>query len=224
MTRRARAVLVALVGSSLVLGCRGDSAASNDDRSGYATEWRAEETLRIGSVDDPDQALVSIPEVSLGADGRIYVGQARDLQIRVYSPDGRLLTRIGRKGEGPGELMSINSIGLRGDTLYVSDFRLQRLSFFAPDGTFLTSQQWASTRIDGGAVRGGMATLVTGAPQVLLPDGSGLSEPGLRISVSGAGPTRPPSVTTTPRMVVRATTDASTLDTVLKYEVVGRTG
>src|SRR5688572_5978595 len=211
MIRRSRAAWALLVGLS-VHACGDASTVSNDEQSGEAPEWLAEETLSIGSVDDPEQALVSVGGVRLGADGRIHVVQARDYQIRVYGPDGQLLTRIGRQGEGPGEFMSINGIGLRGDTLYASDFRLNRLSFFAPDGTFLTSQQWAPQRIAGGPVQGGTVAFITSAPQVLLSDGSGLSEPGMRVAVSGAAPPRAPARVATPRVLVRVASDASVLD------------
>ncbi len=64
--------------------------------------WTAHEDLRIGSLDDPDQALTMVRAHHLAEsdDGLLYVGQPRDGNVRVYDDEGQLVDTF---GEGPGE-------------------------------------------------------------------------------------------------------------------------
>jgi hypothetical protein len=72
----------------------------------------AEADMRIGSVDDPEAGFSRVAGVDVDGDGQIYVFEAADMQIRVYGPDGRLLRRIGRRGEGPGEFQRVARFGV----------------------------------------------------------------------------------------------------------------
>jgi hypothetical protein len=50
-------------------------------------------------------------------------------QVGGYSPDGSLSPLLGRKGKGPGEFESPGAIGFVGDTTWVFDMSLDRLTF-----------------------------------------------------------------------------------------------
>ena len=52
----------------------------------------AVEDLRIGSVEDPDVGFSNIGGVAVAEDGRVYVIEAQDRQIRIYGANG---TRLG---------------------------------------------------------------------------------------------------------------------------------
>jgi hypothetical protein len=68
------------------------------------------------------------------ADGRIVILNAGNREMLFFGPDGRFLRSVGRSGSGPGEFLDPRWLGLGdGDTLYVWDGRLLRLSIF--DGT-----------------------------------------------------------------------------------------
>lgn len=95
------------------------------------------ETLRIGNVDDPDTGFSQIRRVISNDDGRVYVLESQDRHVRVYDAAGALLRVIGGPGEGPGEFRSPFELGLVGDTLWVHDVSLHRLTLFTTDGELL---------------------------------------------------------------------------------------
>jgi len=103
--------------------------------------WLLEEEIRIGvSSGDPELQFGNIMGVDADGEGRIYVldGQAR--RVRVFEPQGELVTSFGRSGGGPGEFSQALSqppgglfVGTDG-TLSVPDMGNQRLSRFTLDG------------------------------------------------------------------------------------------
>ncbi len=97
-------------------------------QSACPTPWRLEEVLRIGSPESAD--LVSgVRDLAIGPDGAIYVAQALEPAVSVFSRDGQLLRRIGRAGRGPGDFeLAVTALGWIGDTLWVAD--LERLQLF----------------------------------------------------------------------------------------------
>jgi hypothetical protein len=78
-------------------------------------------------------------------DGSLAVGNNGSQEILVLDPEGRLNTRIGRSGEGPGEFREINRIDVDGSgALWVYDARLRRLTTFGTDGVVSGSRQLGS--------------------------------------------------------------------------------
>jgi hypothetical protein len=100
------------------------------------------QVFRTGSVDGPD-ALTTPGPTTLLPDGGIAVTQRQDGAVKVYGPDGRLKTTIGRSGRGPGEFRHIAAIGLSGDTaIWVSDVGNRRLPFFDFGGQLRAEITW----------------------------------------------------------------------------------
>ncbi|MGD2047004.1 MAG: hypothetical protein PVJ80_10470 [Gemmatimonadota bacterium] len=97
----------------------------------------ATEELRIGSVDDPALGFSNIASVDVDEAGRVYVLDALDMQIRVYGPDGSLLGRLGRRGDGPGEFARPPIVGVLGDTVWAVDFAGGRITRFRRTGELL---------------------------------------------------------------------------------------
>lgn len=80
--------------------------------------WKGAVELAIGGADATDD--VSFGRVSgLAADaaGRIYVGDAQDQQVRVFSAAGTLQRTIGRSGSGPLEFKTLATITIGPDRL-----------------------------------------------------------------------------------------------------------
>ena len=72
--------------------------------------------------------------ISLDVDsrGNVYVAD-RSSQLLVFSPDGSLLRKLGRKGQGPGEFDYLVDVQvLPRDTVYAFDGGLSRVTAFAP--------------------------------------------------------------------------------------------
>lgn len=60
----------------------------------------------VATIEDAGAAVVPIGEISglaIDAAGRVYVADMQEPRILVFSSDGKLISTIGRKGQGPGE-------------------------------------------------------------------------------------------------------------------------
>lgn len=72
--------------------------------------------------------------VAVDSRGNMYVADADLQEIRAFSPSGKQLPRIGRRGGGPGEFRRLLSVSAgRGDTLFAFDVAQQRITAFTPD-------------------------------------------------------------------------------------------
>lgn len=68
------------------------------------TRYSLQEELSIGGESRGTESLLNRPiYLKLDSQGNIYVMDWGDVEIKVFSPDGRLLRTIGKKGQGPGE-------------------------------------------------------------------------------------------------------------------------
>lgn len=102
-----------------------------------------EEPLAILGGDEGDTASIfsGIRDLVALRDGRIVVGD-RDRSVRWYGPDGELLRRVGRSGDGPGEYREIYLVRrIRGDTLVVFDTEIMRATLLTSDGEFARTAQ-----------------------------------------------------------------------------------
>ena len=118
--------------------------------------------LVIGSGPAEGDQLYRVQGVRTFDDGRILVVDGGSRQLRFLDSEGRLLDRVGRKGEGPGEFEDPILVPLIGvDSLLVWDRYLQRFQYFSEDGvsnrTLFLADRWpAGGRPPHGAVRGRM--------------------------------------------------------------------
>jgi len=102
----------------------------------------SEPTLSIGERDG-EEALqfFRIRGVLRFEDGRIAALNGGSNTIRIFGPDGSLLTEFGGSGDGPGEFRSLGSAHiLRADTLIIWDGRRPGFSFFTVSGQLIQSQ------------------------------------------------------------------------------------
>lgn len=104
----------------------------------------AEADRRIGDFEDPSVGFSRISAVDVDRDGDVYVVEASVPEIRVYTPEGALLRRIGRRGAGPGEFERAPRFGILGDTVWAVESLANRLTLFDRQGTVL-----GTSRTDG---------------------------------------------------------------------------
>ncbi len=106
-------------------------------RAGWAV---SDAPLRtIGGLDAPPaEQLFGVNGARRLADGRIAVAD-RSMAVSIFGPDGTLLAKHGRRGEGPGEFMAASLAGARGDSLIVLDGQLRRISIVHADTGFVCS-------------------------------------------------------------------------------------
>ena len=96
--------------------------------------WRIspEPSLDFGPAD----TLYRIGAITRMSDGRIVVANGSTNDLRIYSPAGKPLRRIGREGAGPGEFRDISRVfTIANDSLLVFDILLRRASVFDSQGT-----------------------------------------------------------------------------------------
>jgi len=106
-------------------------------------------------ANESDEAVLGRPvALALDAD-RLYIADALDCAVKMFSKDGRFLGSFGRKGRGPGELAFPSGVAAAGAEIIVADklnFRIQvfdgqgkaRGGFkvpFAPDRVFSLGAQ-----------------------------------------------------------------------------------
>ncbi|MGH7462006.1 MAG: 6-bladed beta-propeller [Longimicrobiales bacterium] len=102
------------------------------------------EELRLGQGLNQGLTFTRVVSIVPRADGAFYVADAAEKSVRLFARDGRLLKVIGREGAGPGEFRALESAGRWGDTLWVVDPQLRRVSLFSADGEFLKSLNTAT--------------------------------------------------------------------------------
>jgi hypothetical protein len=139
----------------------------------------AEPLLAIGGLSAPEShQLFQISGATRLPDGRLAVASAGTHDVRVYSPEGELVGRFGRQGDGPEEFREPGVVGRYGaDTLVVFDAMLSRVSWIHAEGGFLGSAP---------ASWGGKGFPVAGR---LLEDGSILVGGGMSFSSEAGFPT-----------------------------------
>lgn len=85
----------------------------------------------VGSIDGgANPYLASVHIAALTPANTVLLYDAMEVVLLEFRFDGEYLGRIGQEGEGPGEYRRVDNVGFRGDTLWVYDMRLQRLSYY----------------------------------------------------------------------------------------------
>jgi hypothetical protein len=151
-----------------------------------APEWVTREAwsladvthIDIGSSTEPGHDLYDVTGFVRLGEGRVAVANSGSSEVRIFSDSGELLHSFGRAGEGPGEFRSMGRIFLLpGDSILVTDTRLDRLTIFSPAGAVVRTAQ----------IEAPPAGTIP-SPTVRLRDGSLLARPGFSFgsgSVSG---------------------------------------
>jgi hypothetical protein len=109
-------------------------------------EFWLEEELVIGKGEEDTDPFLTISYLALDNEENIYVSDTRACHIRVFDKNGNPIRTIGRKGEGPGELIFPTGIQILSQDEIVIQARVF-LHFFSLQGEFLR-------RFNTSAVRG----------------------------------------------------------------------
>ena len=97
------------------------------------------DVYRVGGSDVDDWAEFRlIKDVTFDAAGNLYILDSRGSQITVVDARGRLVKKLGRRGDGPGEFSAPTQFTVFGDgSVAVLDGLKDHLSVFGPDGKFI---------------------------------------------------------------------------------------
>ena len=101
--------------------------------------WLTEAEHRFNSAPEQDVLLSQI--VTVRADpyrDRVFVLDAQDAKVSVWTPDGSLGFVVGGQGEGPGEFRLPTRLGfVDSGSVYVRESFGSRFTYYAPDGTLV---------------------------------------------------------------------------------------
>lgn len=139
--RRLRAGGLAL----LCLGCADDARDGEASTSTWVTEpeYKFTGTPEQGVVFSWIGRLVADPDRN-----RVFVSDAREVQVSVWRPDGSLVFAVGRQGPGPGEFMAPSHIYLAEDGGFsVREGWGSRFTHYAPDGALVRTEPGAPTSV-----------------------------------------------------------------------------
>ena len=104
------------------------------------------EQLVIGDDEEaPSEYLFYYPQiVRTDSQGNIYVKDAKSADVRVFDANGRYVTTVGKRGEGPGELREVFGMHVDGDDrVIVADRMSRRLTIFTDMGKSFTTKSLA---------------------------------------------------------------------------------
>jgi hypothetical protein len=101
-----------------------------------------EETVvaRLKAVEVPrpsneaDEAVLGRPLALALDENSLFVADAQDCAVKVFSREGRFLRAFGRKGKGPGELSFPSGVAVAGRTILVADKLNSRIQTFDREG------------------------------------------------------------------------------------------
>jgi 6-bladed beta-propeller protein len=105
---------------------------------GTATRFVLTEELTIRDMDEMGNQIFAQPRsVKVDDSGNIYILDLKLCRIQVVDPKGRPLHRIGKKGQGPGELALPSIMEMMPDQqIMVYDVGNRKVSLFSLDGSF----------------------------------------------------------------------------------------
>jgi len=137
MTARRLAIVPLLLASAAC--ARGDDTPAAADGG----PWTVERVLSVGGTSgDSVYEFGAINGVDTDSAGNLYVADLQAQTVRVYDAAGTYLRSIGHEGSGPGELGAVFvGVHVFGDEVLVPDLANQRVSRFALDGTYLSSDR-----------------------------------------------------------------------------------
>ncbi len=76
--------------------------------------------------------------LEVGRDGAVFIGDSGTQEIIKLSPEGEVIWRVGREGQGPGEFRHLYRIAVgQGGGVAAFDLRDRSLSWFEADGRFV---------------------------------------------------------------------------------------
>ncbi len=91
---------------------------------------------------DPRAELLRVGVARFGPDAWLYVAEDAHRDIRIFDEAGRFRGNVGHMGSGPGEFRRIMDFGWVGDTLWVTDGNLRRITLFDAARKLVRAFRW----------------------------------------------------------------------------------
>lgn len=128
-----RTIAIALVclAGMLAAESSGQAAEAAPDRP-----VRSVKDLKPDFAED-DAAVFSMPVALAAGKGALYVLDAQEAALKVFTRAGRYLKDIGRQGQGPGEFNLPSCLALSGEKIVVADSFNNRVQILDAGGAYL---------------------------------------------------------------------------------------
>ena len=129
---------LALLAGALATACADRSSGPTADPP--LDEWHTEPHYRIGDVVRGDALFGIVPYLRVRSGGgpgdeRVFVVEAYDNRLSVWTPSGARLFSVGRSGEGPGDFAMPYRVHFEDSRFYVRD--QSKFTWFSYSGTLL---------------------------------------------------------------------------------------
>ena len=104
----------------------------------YPSKFLLNEDLSIGvESGDEDYMFSELFTLEVDDEGNIFAVDTKEECIKVFDNNGHYLGRIGKKGQGPGEIQSYGRIFFLGSYVAIIDTGNNRLSLFKKNGEYV---------------------------------------------------------------------------------------
>jgi hypothetical protein len=107
----------------------------------------------IGAAEGESWEMLSnVRAAAFDSRDNLYVLDASNARVLMFDANGKFVRAIGKKGQGPGELMTPSAMTVTSNGIVaVADGSRQAFSLFKPDGTFLNNVTFPETEGTGAA-------------------------------------------------------------------------
>ncbi len=86
-----------------------------------AQKFSLETERIIGNDNDDDYTFLKVADIKFSSDGGLLVADRSRMAVSKYNSRGKFIRRVGRPGKGPQEYVSITSICVGNNSVYVND-------------------------------------------------------------------------------------------------------
>ena len=141
-----------------------------------ALEAEFAEVYRVGGIDGADwEQFGNVSHTGFDGEGNLYIFDSHASETVVVSPEGRLVRRFGRPGDGPGELrLAMSMAVMRDGGVVITDMGHRAYVVFGPDGEYERMiRPGGDADADGAGLRAQMAQ--TAALRAGVADPSGFA-------------------------------------------------
>jgi len=105
------------------------------------------------SMGTGEQKLKDPLDLDVSSDGRVYIADSGNFQVKVFDTTGRYLFSFGSKGKNPGQFLAPVGIAVGAKSLYVADSTSMRIQEFDLNGNYLKDVLTSAVLKKTGAIR-----------------------------------------------------------------------
>lgn len=104
------------------------------------------EEMTLGQLDD--DLIYMWVGLAVDENGYIYLTDALDYSLKKFSPQGKLVKKVGRRGQGPGEFLAPREVQLLGNFVLVTDQNIRGIQVFDRDLNYVRRIPFSNLILD----------------------------------------------------------------------------